>query len=331
MSTHHASPPQPRKDVAHRRRERGAVRLARVRAEPVAIDPRVVRRRRREARLREREKRDERRAVALGDGRVRIEVRDLRAQVRRDPRHRERAVRLARGSPGVIVCVRAVRAVRGGRAVDADDVRALVERGEEPARGHVSTATHSGESDGRPHRAGHRWRTSSPSAFAAVGGVAPGIGNAAGGAPWCASRPRAFIDYLHHRSVADRDEGQQRVAARLLASDVTIGTNDARAPTAHTPARTRARERNHERRGRREADYDLGSRGGRRDHGDALVRRGGARVVLPPSIDLVPRASPRLVRVDALSPRLPAERGSTRRRRTRRSSLARSPRGASAR
>jgi hypothetical protein len=128
-----------------------------------------------------------------------------------------------------------------------------------------------------------------------------------------------------------RSEGQQRVAARLLASDVTIGTNDARAPTAHTPARTRARERNHERRGRREADYDLGSRGGRRDHGDALVRRGGARLVLPPSIDLVPRASPRLVRVDALSPRLPAERGSTRRRRTRRSSLARSPRGASAR
>ena len=96
--------------------ERAAVLATRVRVEPVAVDPGEVRGGAREARLDEGEVRRERGAIR-GVANVRVEVRHLPREVRRDAPRRDRAVVVA-----LAVLVLALDA--------ADDVRALVEGGE---------------------------------------------------------------------------------------------------------------------------------------------------------------------------------------------------------
>ena len=116
--------PKPRDDVRERRGERRAVRLARVRVEPVFVDPRVVRGRGRELRLRQREVRGEVRAIRRRLE-MRVEIGHLLREVIGDAARGQRACVVARGG------------VLRAAGVLADDVGALVQRGELARGGRV--------------------------------------------------------------------------------------------------------------------------------------------------------------------------------------------------
>ena len=158
--------PKPRDDVRERRGERRAVRLARVRVEPVFVDPRVVRGRGRELRLRQREVRGEVRAIRRRLE-MRVEIGHLLREVIGDAARGQRACVVARGG------------VLRAAGVLADDVGALVQRGELARGGRVrglavlareaqtreaQVRLHGdalGGERGKPQALGQRWRISS--------------------------------------------------------------------------------------------------------------------------------------------------------------------------
>lgn len=124
QSSRGAAAPKPRDDVRERRGERRAVRLTRVRVEPVFVDPRVVRGRGRELRLRQREVRGEVRAIRRRLE-MRVEIGHLLREVIGDAARGQRACVVARGG------------VLRAAGVLADDVGALVQRGELARGGRV--------------------------------------------------------------------------------------------------------------------------------------------------------------------------------------------------